>query len=171
MLCLTGHALKILKGIHIFSVCSWLGGGLALLVLTGAKHQGLIPGEAVYGADLAAHLVDRWAVVNLGAFVCLGTGLAYGLLTGWGFFRQGWITVKWGLLVCCILFGMWLGGQERIMLDLSRHLGGAALSSPDYLAVQARYGLGAAVQVGVVIFIIFLSVFRPWKRAPSGRNR
>lgn len=165
---LTGNWVKFLKGIHIFSVCCWLGAGLALLVLTYAKYAGWVEGKAVYGIDLAAHIADRWVVVNMGAFTCLGTGLVYGAFTDWGFFRHRWIIVKWLAIAGCIVFGMWLGAREREMLELSRQLGGQALSSQDYLAVQRQYALGVFAQVSVIIGVIFLSIFRPWK---GGRKK
>lgn len=163
MLRLKGTWLAILKGIHLCSVCCWLGSGLTLLVLTYGKYAGWITGDAVYGADLASRIADKWVVVNMGAFTCLGTALCYSLFTGWGFFRHRWITIKWIAIIACIFFGMWLGGKEREMLRLSSALGTQTLASPEYLSIMNQYVIGVIIQLAIVVIVIFLSVFRPWK--------
>lgn len=155
---------KVLKAVHLISVCCWLGGGTALFLLSAAKYQGWITGQAVYGADLAAHVIDRWVVVNLGAFLCFMTGLAYGVLTKWGFFRHRWIVLKWVVLFLCIGFGIWLGGKEQAMLALSHTLGEEAMAAPEYRAVLLPYCLGGLMQICVLVAVVFISIFKPFGR-------
>lgn len=160
---LAGGPLKVLKAVHIFSVCCWLGGGMVLFIFTCAKYAGWIDGSLVHGVDFASHIADQWVVVIMGAFTCLGTALVYGALTGWGFFRHRWIIIKWLALVGCIFFGMWLGGREEAMLELSARLGAESLASPEYQAVLKQYAAGVITQLVVISGVIVLSIFRPWK--------
>ena len=161
---MTAKAQKVLKAVHLLSVCCWLGGGVALFLLSTAKYQGWITGEAVYGADLAAQVVDAWVVVNFGALLCLFTGLLSSLFTNWGFFKHRWIVLKWVVICLCIGFGMWLGGKEEAMLALAREKGAQAMASPEYLAVLFPYRLGGMVQIGVLVSMVFVSIFKPFGR-------
>ncbi|MEF2232027.1 MAG: hypothetical protein V3571_13935 [Pseudodesulfovibrio sp.] len=154
---------KWLKGLHLLAVSCWVGGGVALILLYFLK-PGLGGGGALYGINQAIHRVDMAVVVIPGAFGCLLTGLAYSLLTGWGFFRHGWMTVKWAVTVGAIVFGtVCLGPWETRMMEISGELGQAALSDPDYLHSQGMNLAWGALQVAVLMATVFVSIFKPWK--------
>ena len=157
-------ASRFYKSRFVGFVCLYLVAAAALFLLSAAKYQGWITGQAVYGADLAAHVIDRWVVVNLGAFLCFMTGLAYGVLTKWGFFRHRWIVLKWVVLFLCIGFGIWLGGKEQAMLALSHTLGEEAMAAPEYRAVLLPYCLGGLMQICVLVAVVFISIFKPFGR-------
>ncbi len=153
---------KVLKGVHLVSAGCWLGGGVSLFILSLAKYLGWIEGEAVYGADLAAHVIDAWVVVNFGALLCFATALLYSLFTNWGFFRHRWIMLKWLVIVLCIGFGIWLGGREEIMLSLSRGLGAESMNSSAYRDALLPYFLGGGVQLCVLALVFAVSIFKPF---------
>ncbi|MFH1912771.1 MAG: DUF2269 family protein [Pseudomonadota bacterium] len=156
-------AQKWLKGLHLLAVACWVGGGVSLLMLYFLKG-GVDDGGVLYGMNRAIHHVDMAVVVIPGAFGCLLTGLAYSLLTGWGFFRHGWLILKWVVTVAAILFGtFFLGPWETDMMNISGELGIAALDDPAYLATQRLNFVWGAVQVAGLVALIWISVFKPWK--------
>lgn len=158
-------AQKWLKGLHLLAVACWIGGAVSLIMLYFLK-DGVDDGGVLHGMNRAIHHVDMAVVVVPGAFGCLLTGLAYSLLTGWGFFRHGWLILKWVLTVGAILFGtFWLGPWETAMMEISGHLGIAALDDPAYLANQRLNFVWGSVQVGVLVSMIWLSIFKPWKNS------
>ncbi|WP_285907592.1 DUF2269 family protein [Pseudodesulfovibrio pelocollis] len=159
-----------LKGLHLLAVACWVGGGVSLLMLYFLK-AGVDDGGVLYGMNQAIHHVDMAVVVIPGAFGCLLTGLAYSLLTGWGFFRHGWLILKWVATVAAILFGtFFLGPWETAMMNISGELGLAALDDPAYLANQRLNFVWGAVQVAGLVALIWISVFKPWKNLRSKRR-
>ncbi|MUM77954.1 DUF2269 family protein [Pseudodesulfovibrio sp. F-1] len=156
-------AQKWLKGLHLLAVACWVGGGVSLLMLYFLKH-GVDDGGVLYGMNRAIHHVDMAVVVIPGAFGCLLTGLAYSLLTGWGFFRHGWLILKWVATLVAILFGtFFLGPWETAMMDISGEMGIAALDDPAYLANQRLNFAWGTVQVAALVALIWISIFKPWK--------
>jgi hypothetical protein len=154
---------KLLKILHYVALACWFGGATTLVLLNrcneAAVSEGMLP-----GMNTAAHLADLWVIIP-GALGCLATGLAFSLFTPWGFFRHGWLTCKWVLTVACILTGtFFLGVWEEEMLAASLALGNAALADGAYQAVRTRHFLLACAQVGALLLMIVLSVFRPKKR-------
>jgi len=151
-----------LKTIHLFFVCSWVGGALSLLLvffLSGARI-----GRGVYAVDAALKLIDDFVIIP-GALGCLLTGLIYGIWTKWGFFRSKWLTVKWVMTVVQILFGTfflgpWLNGS----VEISRSLGEGSLRSPDYLHNGLMNSIWGPVQVFFLLAMVWISVARPWRK-------
>ncbi len=163
--------MKWLKGLHLFTVSCWVGGGVALVLLFFLK-SGVDDGGVLYGVNQGIHFVDMMVVVIPGAFGCLLTGLAFSLLTGWGFFKHGWIIFKWILTIAAILFGtFFLGPWETRMMELSGELGIKALGNADYLHNEIMNFAFGIVQVLALIATLFISLFKPWKNIgrKSGR--
>jgi len=155
--------MKWLKGLHLFTVACWVGGGVSLILLYFLK-DGVADGGELYGMNQAIHFVDIKVVVIPGAFGCLITGFLYSLFTKWGFFKQGWMIYKWVLTVAAILFGtFYLGPWETRMMQISGELGAAALTDPAYLHNQSMNVIYGALQVALLIVTVFISVFKPWK--------
>lgn len=154
---------KWLKGLHLLAVSCWVGSGVALVLLH-LLRAGVTDGGVLYGVNQAAHFVDMNALVIPGAFGCLLTGLAYSLLTGWGFFRHGWLIFKWVVTVSAIIFGtVCLGPWETAMMHISGELGMGALRDAGYLFNAKMNLIWGAVQVAILIATIFISIFKPWK--------
>ncbi len=162
---------KWLKGLHLLAVACWVGGGVSLLLLYFLK-DGVADGGALYGINQSIHHVDMNVIVIPGAFGCLFTGLAYSLLTGWGFFKHGWMIVKWIVTVSAILFGtFYLGPWETAMMDLSGSLGLEALDDPAYLENQRLNLFWGTVQVAILMATVFVSIFKPWKNLGARRQQ
>lgn len=161
---LNTNGLRWLKGLHLVAVSCWVGGVVALMLLYFLK-KGISDGSVLHGINLSIHHVDMWVVVTPGAFGCLFTGLIYSLFSSWGFFKHNWLTVKWVITVAAILSGtFFLGPWETAMLELSGKLGAAALHDSSYLYNERMNFIFGMVQCFLLMFILFISVFKPWKR-------
>ncbi|MDC0336445.1 hypothetical protein OAN24_06100 [Pseudodesulfovibrio sp.] len=154
---------KWLKGLHLLAVACWIGGAVSLLLLYFLKEP-VTDGGVLFGINQAIHHVDMAVVVVPGAFGCLLTGLAYSLLTRWGFFRHGWMILKWAVTISAILFGtFYLGPWETRMMEISGELGSTALADPAYLYNQRMNLIWGTVQVTLLMITVFVSIFKPWK--------
>lgn len=162
---------KWLKVLHLAAAACWIGGAVSLLSLWFLK-QGLLDGAVVHGINRAAHQVDMAVVVVPGAFGCLFTGLAYSLLTDWGFLRHGWIIAKWVLTVGAVLFGtFYLGPWETAMMELTGELGSEALTDAQYIRSQELNFQWGTVQVGVLLLTVWLSVFKPFRNLQNRKDK
>jgi uncharacterized membrane protein len=161
---LTPKQTRILKIIHILFFLSWVGGGIGLISLM-FLAQPLIP-EDIYMKYRAMQVIDDFIIIP-GALGSLFTGLIYSIWTNWGFFRQRWLTLKWILTVAQILFGTfalgpWLNGN----VDIALRLRGAALADSTFLNSASNIRLWGTTQVLFLIFMVIISVIKPWKKAP-----
>jgi uncharacterized membrane protein len=172
MMKLTSTGLKWLKGFHLVAVCCWIGGAVALNLLYLLKDD-LTDGGVLYGINRSIHHVDMAVIVIPGAFGCLLTGLIYSIFSKWGFFKHTWLTVKWIVTVVAILFGtFFLGPWETAMMEISKELGLAAVTHPEYLYCQQMNLVFGTVQLLVLIVTVFISIFKPWKstKATAGKR-
>jgi hypothetical protein len=158
---------KWLKIVHLFFVCIWVGPGVTLVAMQFAMSPGPNgTGGMLHGIDTSMKFVDDWLIIP-GAFGCLITGLLYSLLTNWGFFRHGWITLKWTITVGGILFGtFFLGPWLNALAPASLELGLDALHNPAYLHNKTMNSIWGPVQVGTLVFAVAISVLKPWKAKP-----
>jgi uncharacterized membrane protein len=159
-----------LKGAHLLCACCWIGGAVSLLLLYFLKAS-VGSGAELFGVNRSIHFVDMAVVVIPGAFGSLLTGLLYSLCTEWGFFKHTWIVVKWVVTILAILFGtFYLGPWETGMMRISGELGLEALQNADYLHNQRMNLLFGALQLGVLIVTLFISIFKPWRRKTTPRH-
>lgn len=155
---------KWLKVLHLFFVCIWVGPGVTLVAMQAAMSAD--SGGMLHGIDTSMKFVDDFLIIP-GAFGCLITGLLYSLLTNWGFFRHGWITLKWIITVGGILFGtFYLGPWLNALPPASLELGLDALADPAYLRNKSLNSIWGPVQVATLIFAVAISVLKPWKAKP-----
>jgi hypothetical protein len=158
--------MKVLKFIHLLFAGLWIGGAVGLNLLIVGLQVAENDGE-LHGFNLACKFLDD-AVVIPGAVGCLASGFLICLLTNWGFFKHRWVVVKWILTVFCILFGTFqLGPTVNDQPLISQEEGLAALANPAYLDNYHASLAGGAVQVLLILFMFYLSVFKPLK----GRGR
>lgn len=152
-----------LKIVHLFGACCWLGGAVAMIMLN--LYSGTAAREGMlYGINFSSHVVDMWVIISFGLGTCVFTGLLYGLLTPWGFFRQRWVTVKWIVTAFCFASGwLFLGRWEGALLALSEAAGNAALQEAAYQQARALHLAGSLVQAALLVFLVAISVVRPWK--------
>lgn len=158
------NGLRWLKLFHLFAACCWIGGAMGITVinlLAGSAESG----DMLVGIISAGRRVDIWVVIIPGLFGCLLTGLCYGLFTSWGFFRHKWVIFKWAGTLAAFFFGnRFLGQWERALLEMSREMGIAALQNPIFLQTQLLQRYGGVAQIAVLLLLVGISIFKPWKK-------
>ncbi len=82
------------------------------------------------------------------------------------FFKHKWITVKFITVVCLILYGMFfLETRMLLNIDLLELNGASALESEAFQRNHKYIRYGLILEIAVFVFIISVSVFKPWKKS------
>ncbi len=150
-----------LKGFHILFICAWVGTGISMLLIGFVKAR--VPnGDELYAFNVAIKLLDEFIIIPA-AFGSLITGILLCWLTNWGFFKFNWIIFKWISTIVQILFGTfflgpWTNGATAIA-GAERAL---ALQNTTYLYFKQMNNCFGAVQMILLIAVIFISVLKPW---------
>ncbi len=129
------------------------------------------------GMELAA-LNQEFAILDFaliipGAVGSLLTGFLICKTTSWGFIRYRWVIVKWagtlfGILVGSALLGPW----QLQMVSLTNQAEAALAASSPYHPIRFLFTLTGFLQVVLLIFIVTLSVVKPWgKRFIQQKDR
>ncbi|MDR3204375.1 MAG: DUF2269 family protein [Deltaproteobacteria bacterium] len=157
---------RILKSIHLITVCLWVGGSMALNLLM------LFPlepksGNQLYGYLTALRFIDELVIVP-GALGSLITGLLMSLTTHWGFFKHRWLAVKWILTIACIVIGIVALAPPIVTLgQLASEEGLSALTNPSFIHAKLLTIKGGLALLTLIIFMTVISVFKPWSRKPA----
>ncbi|HPW68587.1 MAG: hypothetical protein WDA72_04940 [Desulfomonilia bacterium] len=156
---------RLLKTVHIILSSAWLASAMILVFFFAA----VVPGASradLHGILIALKAIDDWVIIPAANGILI-TGIMYGALTHWGWFKHGWITAKWGITLYGILFGTFLLGPR-----LNR-LPELAVSVPIDIPLPAEFTAGLAflqvwgsVQLATLLAAYLLSVYR-WKRKGS----
>jgi len=154
--------IRILKIVHIFFFVIWIGGGLGLIALMFLA----VPAapDDIYMKFRSMQVIDDYIIIP-GALGSLAAGFVYGIWTGWGFFKHKWITVKWVMTTVQILFGTFaLGPWLNKNVEITHQLRGTALSNSDFINNTAHIQLWGSVQVLLLLFMLVISVLKPWRK-------
>jgi hypothetical protein len=155
-----------LKSFHVYSGCVWAGCATALAVMQFAVRAE--NGGQLYGIVSTLDFIDLFILVP-GAIGTFLTGLIYSIWTNWGWFKHNWITVKWVICIFGIVFGtFWLGPWLSEMAAIAREKGLDALTDPNYLGNRQNSLIFGTFQAGTVIFAVFISSIKPWKKRKQG---
>lgn len=160
---LNPQGVKVLKMFHLFFAVLWIGGGIALLAVLFLVYPE--SGDELYMKSRVIQVIDDFLIIP-GAIASLLIGVVYGVWTNWGFFKHRWITAKWILTVCQILFGtFFLGPWVNNNVDIAFELRDAALDHSTFLHnVQMSKICGTIQVVILVVGFIIVSVAKPWKK-------
>lgn len=157
---LNAEGVKILKIFHLIFSMMWVVGVMAMAILSMQKVQS---GDELYMLLRISRLIDD-ALVIPGAILTVITAIIYGMFTNWGFFKHKWIVVKWILAILIIIAGTFyfspLLDNSLEIANVTRDL---ALDNEDVLQNSRITLLGAFVQGSLLIFVIVISVIKPWK--------
>ena len=149
------------KTLHILFACMWLGSSGSVVLLQCTR------GWSGRSQDLAALNVNfsilDFALIIPGAVGSLLTGFWICRTTTWGFTRYRWVIAKWagtlfGILVGSALLGPW----QLQMVRLSSQTNVALSASGAYPTVRTFFTLTGILQVALLVFILTISVRKPW---------
>lgn len=157
----------LLKCVHIFSVCVWIGGGLAVLVLLYNDKQ-TSNGDELFAYNHAIKSIDNF-LIKPSAVGAFASGTLICLLTNLGLTKHRWIIAKWAITLAAIGFGaLFLGPWLK---DLSTITGLDRMAVFDDSGYFHTYQLGVAfglLQTGVLLVLVLISIFKP--SLGAGRN-
>jgi hypothetical protein len=156
------NGLKWLKIVHIVVLILMFGGIISSTIMRISLP--LTNFEHVYAAYTMMMNISDY-VVRYGAQGLLLTGIVYGVWTNWGFFRYRWVTVKWAIFMAQTIFGIvfvdrWMV-HNMSLLEAERAM---ALTDPVFVQNHSMIKAGAMGQSGLLLFLIWVSVFKPWKK-------
>jgi hypothetical protein len=149
-------------GFHVFFAGTWVGAAICLILVLFLSQPD--SGDALHAFNMSAKIIDDVVIIPA-AIGSLITGLLISWFTNWGFFRYKWVTVKWVLTVASMIFGtFWLGPWLNGMEAISAAERIQALQNDTYLHYQQMNAIFGRVQLGSLIFMVFISVLKPWKK-------
>ncbi|WP_178022259.1 DUF2269 family protein [uncultured Paenibacillus sp.] len=154
--------LKWLKIIHLLLVVMFFGGILSSTALN--LQIDLRNYDESYLAYKGLILISDH-VVRYGAIGTLLVGFVYGFFTNWGFFKHRWVGVKFVLYLVQTIIGIF--AVDKLMVANMRMLetqGARALSDPGFLQNHEIRQVFVWFQIVVTIFIIIISVWKPWRK-------
>jgi uncharacterized protein with FMN-binding domain len=162
---------KWLKGLHLSFAALCMGGTAAILALQYMKY---CLGDVLdhLTAEISVHYLWTWAVAAP-FYGLLASGLVISLFTQWGFIRYPWVTVKWvWVLALFLLNWFWLGPAADGMVALADGYFSIEGALDLYKILFRQASWAAAVQLTILLTLLFLSVFKPWgKREKAGTGR
>lgn len=145
----------------------WVTGVLAMGVLFLLKPQS---GDELY-MMLDIILFIDWVFVIPGALLSVIVGIIYGLFTNWGFFKHRWILIKWIISVVVIMVGtFYFSPNLEQALEIADQTRDSALTDPVVTFNIKRATISAFLQGSALIFLVIISVFKPWKKKKENQK-
>ena len=156
------QGMKLLKALHLLSAFLWVGGAFSmmLLIFFVKPHEGY--GMQAYASSLK--MIDDWMVI-VGAIGCFITGLLYGIITKWGFFKHRWLVIKWVLALFMMLSGTFamgpcVDGNVFPIKEISKYVTNNDTFWNNILQIK----WWGTLQIFLLIVTIVISIYKPWKR-------
>ena len=157
---LSATAKKCVVIVHILFASIWVGATCGLLLLA------LLYRSFTHDIELTTiHRVLKWlddCLIIPSAFGSLFTGLGLSLWTNWGFFVYRWVLYKWVATVSMILFGAAFLGRWINEMALRSQAGLLVMQDSAFLSYAAYNRYFVSLQLGVLLFLIAISVLKPW---------
>lgn len=158
---LNAKGMKVLKTCHLLVVMIWVVGVIGMAIINLITPQS---GDELYMTLYISRLIDDVLVIP-GAVLTVITAVVYGFFTNWGFFKHRWITVKWIVSILIILVGTFYFSpkldKSLEIADLTRD---AAFNNIELISNQQVSLVGAFVQASLLVILVVISVFKPWKK-------
>lgn len=152
---------KILKITHLSFVALWVGGNISAVVLSFLPL--IVQDNTLLGIYIAMEFIDYLVIVP-GSLGCLITGIIYGIWTRWGFFKFKWICAKWVVMIIQMILGAaFLGQSVGSNVNALKTQGLAALNDQGFIINQNVIQVLGIVQSVLLIILIGISIFKPWK--------
>lgn len=151
---------QILKCIHLTAVCTWIGSGLAVLVLLG-NDRTTSNGDELFAFNHAIRSIDNW-LIKPAAMVSSISGLFLCGLTSWGFARHRWIVIKGLLTLGAILFGaLCLGPWLAELSDMTAANRIAIFDDGAYARTYLIGTISSVIQTLLLVSLVLISIVKP----------
>lgn len=161
------RGMKVLKVVHLICAVAWMGSAIIMSCLR--LFVGATDAAGMFYMAEVLESIDMKILVP-GAVGCLVTGLLYGLFTNWGFFKHRWLTVKWVLVVFMMSLGtFYMGPLVKDNVLISRNLMNGSGNAAAYWQNVVHSTYCGWLQVSLLVLVIILSVWKPWKKRQAKR--
>ena len=161
---LNTKGIKTLKACHLIVVMMWVVGVMAMAIINLIEPRS---GDELYMSLLISRFVDDVLVIP-GAILTVVTAIIYSTFTNWGFFKHRWITVKWITSILIIIVGtFYFSPKLDRCLEIADQMRNAAFNNTELISNSQISLVGAFIQAALLIFLVVISVFKPWKKKKS----
>lgn len=104
-------------------------------------------------------------MVIAGATGCFITGLLYGIITKWGFFKHRWLAVKWVLALFMMMSGTFamgpcVDGNVFPIEEISKYVTDNGIFWNNILQIK----WWGTLQILLLITTVVISIYKPWKK-------
>jgi len=149
----------VCKALHSISVCGWIGGGLAILILL--KLAGSPRGhEEALAFQHSIRAIDEFLITPSAGLATL-TGLALCIGKPWGFNGHRWITEKCAITTVLLVFGaLWLAPGLQSLVPAEHWV---AELGPSYHKSWLWGTIAASLQTTILLLLVGLSILKPEK--------
>lgn len=167
---LTQKKKSILVALHVLSVASWIGGTLAMLLLTAYLSKGA-NGEQLLYTMASMKIIDE-NLLKYPALLSLITGILLSVWTQWGLTKHYWIIIKLVLTVMTIMIGIlflskWTAGLGEMIKDM----GFLALKDEQFKSTWTSILMTSSFNLVCLAFMTFITYLKPFgkvkKRKPQ----
>ncbi len=159
---------RTVVSLHIVFSSLWAGAAISMILLMFTKHSENASELLAY--NYAIKLIDDWIVIG-SASATFTTGLLLSWKTPWGFFKHWWIVVKLVLTIAMIVLGtFWLGKWTNESVYMVQANGISVYNQDKYLSFQSLSKIWGIAQFGTMIFVFFVSVFKPWNKVNAANK-
>ncbi|GFE61131.1 DUF2269 family protein [Geobacter sp. AOG2] len=158
---LFAHKMKLLlKTLHTFASCAWVGGVSAVLIILNNDRR-TINGDELFAFHSAITIIDDM-LIGPGAAVSLLSGALLCLTSKWGFFRHCWVVVKWiGTLIAIYVGVAYLNPWMRELAHFSDILRDNTTQNIDYLQLFHKGIVAVYLQIAALFLLVIVSIFKP----------
>jgi len=153
------RARMAMRTLHWVSVCGWIGGGLAILILLKLAGSPSGHDEALAFERCIKAIDDLLITPSAGLATVSGLLLCRG--KPWGFWGRRWITEKCCVTTVLLVFGaLWLAPGLQNFAPAHYWLTGYR---DEYLRGWLWSAVAASLQTAVLLLVVALSVLKPEK--------
>jgi len=158
---LFAHRMKLLlKTLHTFASCAWVGGVSAVLIILNNDRR-TINGDELFAFHSAITTIDDM-LIGPGAALSLLSGTLLCLTSKWGFFRHCWVVVKWiGTLIAIYAGVVYLNPWMKELAHFSDILRDDVTQNIDYLQLFHKGIVAVSLQVAALFLLVIVSIFKP----------
>jgi len=158
---LFAHKTKLLlKTLHTFASCAWVGGVSAVLIILNNDRR-TINGDELFALHSAITTIDDM-LIGPGAGVSFLSGVLLCMTSKWGFFRHCWVVVKWIGTIAAIYVGVaYLNPWMRELAHFSDIFRDNVAQNIDYLQLFHKGMVAVTLQIAALFLLVIVSIFKP----------
>lgn len=160
---------RTIVSLHMIFSALWAGAAISMIILMFTKNPQNV--SELLAFNQANKLIDDWIIIG-SASACFLTGLLLSWKTPWGFFKHKWVVVKLILTTALIVLGsFWLGKWTNESVYMVQEQGVGVYGNSKYQDYQMLSRFWGSLQFSVLIFLFFVSVFKPWKKKTDKKQQ